>query len=97
MQSISAANGREAVWKKRKRRLIIVGIFVVVVCVGGGWLDAYVLRASSTGSIFVKFPILKIDHTDCKIKRVSVTNVAQTPKKAFRSRRNKGNKKGNGR
>jgi hypothetical protein len=40
MQSISAANGREAVWKKRKRRLIIVGIFVFVVVVleAVGWI-----------------------------------------------------------
>jgi hypothetical protein len=30
-------------------------------CVGGGWLDTYVLRVSSTGSIFVKNPILTID------------------------------------
>jgi hypothetical protein len=33
MQSISAANGREAVRQKIKRRFIIVGIFVVVVVV----------------------------------------------------------------
>ena len=38
MQSISAANGREAVRKKRKRRLIIVGIFVVVVLEAVGWI-----------------------------------------------------------
>jgi hypothetical protein len=42
MQSISAANGREAVRKKRKRRLIIVGIFVFVVVVleAVGWIRA---------------------------------------------------------
>jgi hypothetical protein len=39
MQSISAANGREAVQKKRKRCLIIVGIFVVVfVLEAVGWI-----------------------------------------------------------
>jgi hypothetical protein len=39
MQSISAANGREAVPKKRKRRLIIVGIFVVVAVLEAvGWI-----------------------------------------------------------
>jgi hypothetical protein len=39
MQSISAANGREAVRGKIKRRLIIVGIFVVVVVLEAvGWI-----------------------------------------------------------
>jgi hypothetical protein len=38
MQSISAVNGREAVREKMKRRLIIDGIFVVVVLKAVGWI-----------------------------------------------------------
>jgi hypothetical protein len=39
MQSISAANGREVIRKKRKRRLIIVDIFVIVVVLEAvGWI-----------------------------------------------------------
>jgi hypothetical protein len=39
MQNISAANGREGVRKKIKRRLLIDGIFVVVVVLEAvGWI-----------------------------------------------------------
>jgi hypothetical protein len=39
MQSISTTNGREAVQKKRKRHLLIDGIFIVVVVLEGvGWI-----------------------------------------------------------
>jgi hypothetical protein len=42
-------------------------------------------------------PVTRSSTRECKIKGVSVTNIALKPKKAIRSRRNRGNKGGNGR
>jgi hypothetical protein len=76
MQSISAASGREAVRKKENDVCSLMVFLLLLLCVGGGWLDMDGLRASSSGSIFVKNAILTYRPTPTRPDEVDFASLS---------------------